>query len=214
MFLNIIGIDGSGKTTLCNNLRRLKPNLKYVHSYHEPFILKPLKFAARTLFLNGTDEFADYTDYRSKKSKASQKHSFFAFIYSIIWIIDYFFQTLFKVGIPRMIGKHLIVDRYIFDAVLNASLTANLSIGTSYKLIDLLLILLPKPDLVVLIDLPEEIAFSRKTDIQSVEYLRERRNRYTEMANKYIFLTLDGTKSQNSLLNEILSKSADFRRAR
>ncbi|HUU41342.1 MAG TPA: hypothetical protein VMW42_10390, partial [Desulfatiglandales bacterium] len=57
-------------------------------------------------------------------------------------------------------------------------------------------------DLVFLIDLPEEIAFTRKNDIQSVEYLRERRHIYIEMADRYGFIKLDGQAKPETILTQ------------
>ena len=76
--INITGIDGSGKTTLCRKLarefRHRYPDIEYVHSYHEPFLLKPLKVLARSIFMRGTDEFSDYSFYRQRKVSASRRH--------------------------------------------------------------------------------------------------------------------------------------------
>ncbi len=205
-FINIVGIDGSGKTTLCKKLLRefqkRYPVVQYVHSYHEPFLLKPLKSLARVIFMRGTDEFADYPHYRERKASTSNRHRWLSRIYGLIWILDYALQALCKVRIPRLLGRRLIIDRYVYDAVLNASLTAHLSPNAAYRLVSLLLKILPKPDVVLLIDLPEEDAFSRKTDIQSVEYLRERRHRYLAMADRYGFIKLDGTAQPRELLEK------------
>ena len=105
-----------------------------------------------------------------------------------------------------MTGKCLLADRYIYDAVLNASLTANLPAAVMYRIIDHIFRILPKPDIVLMIDLPEEVAFSRKNDIQSVEYLRERRQIYIEMADRYGFIKLDGKAEPEEIL--IMAKRA------
>lgn len=208
-FINIVGIDGSGKTTLCKALlhefQKHYPDMQYVHSYHEAFLLRPLKSLAKAIFMHGTNEFADYSNYRAQKTSASQRFNWLSRVYGLVWILDYALQALFKVGIPRLLGRRLIVDRYIYDAVLNASLTAHLSPNTTYRLMSLLLKILPKPDVVLLIDLPEEVAFSRKSDIQSVEYLRERRHRYLSTADRYGFLKLDGTAPPQRLLKEAIA---------
>ena len=204
--INVVGIDASGKTTLCQKLlsefKKDSPDIQYVHSYHEPFLLKPLKSLARATLMRDTDEFVDYTHYRKRKALVSSKHKLLSRIYSIVWILDYILQTLYQVSVPKLMGACLIVDRYIYDAVLNASLTAHLSRHTSYQLIDMMLTIFPKPDLVFLIDLPEEIAFTRKNDIQSVEYLRERRHIYIEMADRYGFIKLDGQAKPETILTQ------------
>ncbi len=208
-FINIVGIDGSGKTTLCkylvDELNKNELQFKYVHSYHEPFLLKPFKTVAKLIFMRGTDEFKEYTRYRKRKAEASGKHKVLSRLYIMIWVLDYMLQLFFHIGLPKLLGKHLIVDRYVFDVVLNASLTADFSLSTSYKIIDMLLKILPKPDVVFIIDLPEEVAFSRKDDIQSVDYLRERRHLYLKMADRYRFLKLDGQLNPQTLLTQAIN---------
>lgn len=203
-FINIIGIDGSGKTTLCKALARelSKKNqtFYYVHSYHKPFLLKPFKILAKAVFMRGTDEFGGYELYRERKVLASEKHRLLSRAYFVLWIFDYLLQTFLQVGFLRLRRVYLIADRYIFDAILNASLTANLSLDVSGRIVDMLLKVFPQPDVVFLIDIPEEVAFARKNDIQSVEYLRERRHVYLEMADRYGFIKLDGQAEPQAIL--------------
>ena len=203
-FINVIGIDGSGKTTLCKKLahefRQVCPDVQYVHSYHEPFFLKPFKMLARSTFMRGTDECTDYLHYLERKACASLQHKWLSRAYAFVWILDYALQALWKVGVRGLLGRRLIVDRYLYDVMLNAYLTAHLSPNATYRLVALLFKILPEPDKVLLIDLPEEIAFSRKSDIQSVEYLCERRHQYLKMAEQYGFIKLDGTASPHDLL--------------
>jgi len=62
----------------------------------------------------------------------------------------------------------------------------------------------PKPDFVFMIDLPEEVAFNRKNDIQSVEYLKERRQLYLEMSDKYGFIKINGQDTPQDILAQVL----------
>src|SRR5262249_46557372 len=64
----------------------------------------------------------------------------------------------------------------------------------------------PKPDVVFLVDTPEEIAMRRKSDIHSIEYLRERRTEYLRMAERYGFQVLDGQAAPEQLLREVLER--------
>lgn len=49
------------------------------------------------------------------------------------------------------------------------------------------------PDILFLIDLPEEIAHKRKDDVPSVDYLRDRRKMYLYIGNEYKMTILDGS---------------------
>ena len=157
--INVIGIDGSGKTKLCkallHELQKRYPATEYVHSYHEPFILKPLKSMARAIFMRGTDEFANYSRYRERKFYTSSRHKYLSSVYGFVWILDYVFQAVMKVGLLKLFGRRIIIDRYVFDTVLNASLTANWTPGMTHRILGTLLKILPSPNVVFLIDLPE-----------------------------------------------------------
>ena len=101
-------------------------------------------------------------------------------------------------------GKRIIIDRYVFDTVLNVSLTANWPPGITHRILGALLKILPRPNVVFLIDLPEVVAFERKKDIQSVEYLQERRHLYLEMAGLYGFIKLDGQDEPEAILAQAM----------
>jgi dTMP kinase len=206
--INVVGIDGAGKTKLCeallHELQKRYPATEYVHSYHEPFILKPIKFIARAIFMRDTDESKDYSRYRERKYYASSRYNLLSSFYGFVWILDYALQAMMRVGLLSFLGKRIIIDRYVFDTVLNASLTSNWPPETTHRLVAILLRVLPKPDVVFLIDLPEAIAFERRKDIQSVEYLHERRHLYLDMADRYGFIKLNGQENPQAVLAQVL----------
>jgi dTMP kinase len=67
--------------------------------------------------------------------------------------------------------------------------------------------LLPKPDLVFLVNLPEEVAYQRKDDIPSVDYLKKKRAVYLRMEKKYKMTIIDGSKELADLKNVILPEA-------
>ncbi len=211
--INVVGIDGSGKTKLCkallHEIQKRYPAAEYAHSYHEPFILKPMKSIARAIFMRGTDESKDYSRYRERKFCASNRHKILSSVYGFVWILDYLLQAMIRVGFLSIMGRRIIIDRYVFDTVLNASLTANWPPGITHRILGALLKILPRPDVVFLIDLPEVVAFERKKDIQSVEYLEERRHLYLEMADIYGFIKLDGRDEPKAILAQAMGGLVD-----
>ena len=61
----------------------------------------------------------------------------------------------------------------------------------------------PEPDITFLIDVPEKIAYQRKDDTPSIEYLKERRKMYLDMGKAYKMVIFDGSKSLEDLKNLI-----------
>lgn len=208
------GIDGSGKTTLAKTLveamtkRGIK--VKYVYGRYDDIMVKPFITVGRALFLKGKDASVDYADYSRAKRKAYQNRLFSAG-YQYLLLFDYLFQLLVKVSFPLMLGRNIICDRYIYDTVVT-----DLAVDLGYsdeKLRSILRIysgLLPKPDLVFLVDAPEEIAFQRKGDICSVEYLKERRKIYAELGEEYKMSILDSSRSLSELEATIGEKVLDY----
>ncbi|MBI5049489.1 MAG: hypothetical protein HZC11_01090 [Nitrospirae bacterium] len=69
-------------------------------------------------------------------------------------------------------------------------------------------IFFPQPDIVMYIDCPEDIAFSRKDDINTpnVEYLRERRELYLKLADKYGWIKIEGTLPVDKIAIQVKEK--------
>ena len=59
-------------------------------------------------------------------------------------------------------------------------------------------------------ELPENIAFARKDDIQDIVYLSERRERYLYLAKQFDYQIIDGSKSQEKILEETLGILASY----
>jgi len=202
--INIIGIDGAGKTTLAKSLAAdlqiQDSSVRYQYCQYFAKLLYPFKILAKFSVMRKTDEFGDYDHYNRTKKATSNRFPLLANIYAIVWLIDYLIQVFFKVTVPVLFGRKLIIDRYIFDIAVNLSLTTNKETNYANKLIRLFFIFAPRPDLIMFIDLPEEVAYRRKGDIQGIEYLKERRERYLALAETYNFILLDGIKSQKQML--------------
>ena len=65
---------------------------------------------------------------------------------------------------------------------------------------------IPRPDLIFYVRVPEDIAYSRKKDTPSLDYLVERSLIYEYLQTQYKMVTLDGTKSISDLQVKMLRK--------
>jgi len=211
--INIIGVDGSGKTTLAKSLatdmQKVIPSIRYKYCQYFAKLLYPIKIAAKLSFMRQTNEFRDYRTYNLTKKGTSRRFPVLANMYAAIWLIDYTLQILFKVYLPLIFGKKFIVDRYIYDIAVNLSLTTNNSLLYAEKIIAIFFKFAPKPDIIIYIDLPDEVAFKRKNDIQDIEYLRERNERYKALCKKYNFYSIDGTRTPDQVLMDVKGIIAD-----
>ena len=207
------GIDGSGKTTLSKALvEMLNKNsikCKYVYGRIEPFISRVFIWVGRKLFLRGKDAFGNYIEYSNIKRAAMKRNSFLSTIYQNILLFDYSLQLLFKIRIPLILGKNIVCDRYVYDTIIDLSVDMEFSGSEMRDLIKKLFYIAPKPDIVFLIDLLEEIAFQRKKDTPSIEYLKERRKAYFSIINEEEIVVLDGSKSLDKLKEIIQNKVAE-----
>lgn len=206
-----IGIDGSGKTTIAKKMVEEFNNKEfktmYVYNTYKPFFAKPLLVLAKLLFLKNKDMYKNYDEYYSAKKNLSRRRLLYR-MYQNSTLFDYVVQTFLKVNIPYFFGRNIVCDRYAYDVAVNLAVEFDYSNDEMISVLNRLLKVLPKPHKVFLMDVQEDLAFSRKDDVPSVEYLRERRNIYLDIGKEYDMMILDGAKSlkdlENLIQNEVL----------
>ena len=205
LLICFIGIDGSGKTTLANALalamRERGIRSQYVYNRFEPLLLKPFIWLGKALFLRGKDMFKEYDEYSSTKRRLFQNR-LISFFYEYSLTFDYLLQAMVKIRLPLMRGRNLVCDRYIYDTVIT-DLAPSLSYSEEKieKMLKRFTRLFPVPELVFLVDVPEEIALQRKNDIPSINYLKERRRLYLLVKKHRDIIFLDGSRDLEELMN-------------
>jgi len=203
------GIDGSGKTTLskmvAERLREAGEHAIHTYGRATPAVSRALMAAGRRVFLTEHDVWRDYCAYAQKKKRALQNAGFVAHIYRLSVWTDYLPQAVFRIGFPLLFGRTVVCDRYVVDTVVN-----DLGVHLEYDARDIRFSLasifrvLPEPDVLFLIDLPEEVALGRKDDIPHIDYLRERRELYLLTAQLYPMFELDGLESPEALVDQVM----------
>lgn len=197
------GIDGSGKTTLAKalvaGLGAEGLGSRYVYGRLRPIILRPVFLLGKALFLRKKDMHKDYVEYSHAK-KGLLENRVLSALYESLVLFDYFFQMTIKIRLPLTIGRDIVCDRYVYDTVVT-DLAVDLKYPQSRisKTLRRYLWLFPRPNLVFLIDVPEEIANRRKDDVPSVKYLEERRKLYLEVGREQGMVILDGSKSRDEV---------------
>jgi len=197
IFICFTGIDGSGKSTqakkLVENLSRSGVKSKYVYARLVPIIFKLLLIGGNLFFLRDKNINNDYENRLHTKKNTLKKHIFLSKIFYKIMLFDYSLQLLCKIKIPILLNKNIVCDRYIYDTIItDIAVDMGYSEEDIFNQIERCLSILPTPDIIFLIDLPEEVAYKRKTDISSVGYLRDRRKYYLSAADKFKMIKIDG----------------------
>lgn len=205
------GIDGSGKTTVA---KRLTESLKekdlpvvYVYGRLKLFLTKPLMFIGNKLFLRDHNITENYVKYSGKKKNLFSKHKFIQKIYLYVMLIDYLLQLLLKIKIPLMSGKVIVCDRYIYDTIItDVAVDMNFSNKEVFSLLDKCFLLIPKPDITFLVDVHEDVAYSRKDDVADVKYLKDRRYIYLQVARYHNMAIIDGNNKPDEVFAECVER--------
>jgi len=210
----IMGIDGAGKTTLAKNFiqEMNKKGVKYGYLYarYRPFFIMPLKWLSSLLLYRKNKEFVNYKKYSEIKSKFGINHPFLSRAYAFLCILDYLIITGPLIFIKLLFNRNLIVDRYIGDLIIVLSVAANLKEQEMLWLIKILHLIFPFPKYTFYIDIDLKIAFKRKNDIPSLQYLKERKDKYFTFKDYYKFRILKGDMTPDELLQELVDSVTNF----
>jgi len=204
-----VGIDGSGKTTqakaLVRTLAERKIRSKYIYNRFAPIFSRPFMRIGKLLFFRGKGKFENYQGYAATRGKVFKNRPL-SIIYQYFLLFDYWLQSLVRISPPLIRGQSIICDRYVYDTVVDIAVDLAYSKETLRATLKRSLRFFPKPDLIYLIDVPEEIAYQRKGDIPALRFLEERRRLYLDIAGEYKMMILDGCQNELELESAIQAK--------
>jgi len=209
----LLGTDGSGKTT--NALQLVNDGigdfrLAYLYIQYMPILILPLKLIAKLFFKKTETFFGDYDGYSKRKKKYASKLKALTRMYCLIWYFDHIVQIYIKLFFVRLKKPDIIIiDRYYLDSVVNLACLQNLNHNQMLADAKKIENLLPKASYHVYLDVSEAEAFRRKNDIPSIDYLRERRNKYLSLAPVYDFLIINADNTPETVYKEIRSRLKD-----
>lgn len=191
------GIDGTGKTTHALELARALnqdgiPG-QYVRTFFNPLLLRPAYQLAKRLFIRGRDIHRDYNEY-TRSTKHLFRLSFLEVPFRYSYFAEYWLHIFPRVRWPLFRGRCAVLDRYAYDAVVGLAADLGYPPQQAIRLLPRCWSFLPKPDIVFLMDLPEEVAFQRKTDTPSLAYLQARRRLYLDLAQSDGMVVLDSSR--------------------
>lgn len=208
----LMGVDGCGKSSLTamlqNKLTDKGIKSVVVWASLRPVLMKPFIVVAKYLLVRKHSKFDDYEKHITAKKEGMKKMSWTRHIYLLVTFIDYLPQVFFKVYLPNLLGKVVICDRYYQDLVLDYGITTLATAEKTDKLLKYAEIFFPVPDLHYYLKITSDVAFSRKDDIPSLEYLEGRADVYERFASIMGSEILDGTisleENSDKLLDDVL----------
>lgn len=214
----LCGIDGSGKTTISKSLVKLLNNNNmracYVYGRIVPLITRLGMYLGRKLILKCSKEelLNEYTKYEEYKKTTLKKSKLLILLFKYTFLLEQLIQVYIKL-IPKLFRyDYIVLDRYIYDTIIT-DISPNLDMSTreTLTLIKRYSSFTPKPDMVILVDVPEEVAYNRKNDVPHPEYLKQRRRLYLEMFKAlkddvHLKLLIDGTDDLRSILEKLQKK--------
>jgi dTMP kinase len=211
LLICITGLDGAGKTSVGHEiqaaLRKKGIECEYVWVRFESLLVNRAVAVLKKHVLNKDSDGSGTEEYLKMKSRLFQNRIAAAF-YTLFVVLTYFWQILVKLWLPRARGASIVCDRYVYDTMIDLAADLPFPAEMYLGLLEAYLHLAPKPDMAFYIALPEPVAFCRKDDIPSLEYLSKRKALYDRVSKQYGMITLDGSQSLEEV--QEMAKSMAF----
>ena len=212
-----IGIDGSGKSTLSEHLRceLLKMDLQASVTW---WLKGEESLIRRTLRAIGESRFGGLAgnpiDVQSSVKTRQSLPRIIGELYFTLVILDYLRFGITKMCVSRIFRRKviLIFDRSIYDVVSSLAKEFGVSDPRRAMIMRICVRILPRPDIVFFVDVPPEIAFSRRaSEMISLENAEVLHREYEELNSslRSLFgcrvITIDNTRDIHTVNEEILN---------
>jgi thymidylate kinase len=203
--ISISGIDGSGKSSnaiaLANGLREnglavSRSWTGYKHALSYPFLaLLRLVGYTHRIKVRGLVFF----------KRDIRRNKVIARLWPIAIALDFVPKALVAVALPLYQGKIVVSDRYVYDVIAELTQDSNMSV----RIRNVLLHLVPRPNIAFLMDVDENIAWERamvpgRAPEQPYYDLGQRRRIYRDIARTNGIIVLDGSRDLSLNRKQIL----------
>jgi thymidylate kinase len=208
------GIDGSGKSTLSGYLRDELIRRHYDVTY--TWWLEGENTFIRKLIRPKRKKGNPTLKQKNGENKKSFTRAIMWSVYQRIVLFDYLLFGITKLWLPRLTTKSKvqILDRYMYDVIFSLYKEFNMSERRRDFLFLAYHFLLPKPDMILLIDVPPEVTFERKRhEILSIDAARVTYSNYQELyriinsLNPGKAVRIDNTRELEIVKRDILNRA-------
>lgn len=207
----VLGIDGSGKSSvveaLAAGLNRDGLKAHTLWARWQPHLLQPIRYILRRMAMGRTKHVAgkeEPDDISALKGSAFGRWRWLGLVYLCLALLDYWWQ--YRRPLRAALGESDVVflDRYWYDLVIDAvgnsaaggTRAASLVKGPWRRWF-------PRPDVVILLDVSEEIARTRKGGENPLSYLRQRRELYTTVGTAIQAAVVDAGRKLDDVVTDV-----------
>ncbi len=193
-WIAIMGPDGAGKSLVISALRQqLSSAFRTVRCFH----LRP-----KLLRRSGPAE-AVVADPHGKPPRGR----LLSIAKVLFMLADYLLGYLFQLAPAMMRSDMIIFDRYIYDLLVDSK---RVRYGGPLWLLRLAARVVPRPDLVILLDAPAEVLWSRKQEVAFEEVVRQR-ERYLQVVGELpSAVVIDAAQFPSDVIGSVLSAIVEF----
>ena len=206
LLVSFSGPDGSGKTQLAETLRSALDTSELNSRY---FWSRCATSASARLFsrlgkavTGAPREKAQDDGVAGRRGRL--KNPLLRLAWSYITAADMTLLYLINVRVPMLFGKIVICDRYVYDAAAEMKCSLEPGDWINRLAIKIMLALAPKPNIAYLLDLPLDVCAARKDENTSLEYLKQQKQVYIELASKYGMKLLNTDRDYRTVSDEIV----------
>lgn len=221
MLICFNGIDGSGKSLqahkLLEQLTAAGYPAVYVWSGGNAPLTKPLAHLSKAMLRRRRSAGAAPAEAAAPaEPENSSYRSYLSFTQSIfkkrwvrtIWLqislLEHMGEIWTKIVPHLLSGRIVVCDRYIYDRLVNIAVLCNTSPAELKRQLRWArLYWVPQPNKWFFIDVPAEVAFSRKDDVPDVLFLERRIPLYQAIADTFKLEQLDGTADPSEIAAEV-----------
>jgi thymidylate kinase len=190
------GLDGSGKTTQAHRAVSARGGWVYRWARWEPALTDPLMKLGRSFLRRGQGSGRPADDVGHRDFVAGKRGLFrrpwLRATWTTLVLLEYLPQMAWRLLPVLFSGRTVVCDRYVPDVWIDLAMNYDEGFeGVERLSRHPLSRLFPRPDHVILLDLPAQLGFERKQDGTPLAYLQEREPLYVSLPHLFPTTVVD-----------------------